>query len=151
MKREQGVPKGVQLIGHMTPEYAQILTFEALNFLVKLHRGFDARRRELLERRGARQQELDAGRLLDFLPQTRHIRDAAWSVAPVPADLQDRRVEITGPTDRKMVINALNSGANMFMADFEDSTTPTWDNQLQGQINIRDAVRGDITCTSPEG
>ena len=151
MKREQGVPRGVQLAGRMTSEYAQILTFDALDFLAKLHRRFEARRRELLERRNARQQELDAGRLLDFLPQTRHIREAAWSVAPVPADLLDRRVEITGPTDRKMVINALNSGANMFMADFEDSTTPTWDNQLQGQINIRDAVRGDIQYTSPEG
>ena len=151
MKREQVVPQGVQLAGRMTPEYAQILTFDALDFLAKLHRRFDARRRELLERRGARQRELDAGRLLDFLPHTRHIREAAWSVAPVPADLQDRRVEITGPTDRKMVINALNSGANMFMADFEDSSTPTWDNQLQGQINIRDAVRGDIAYTSPEG
>jgi len=151
MKREQGVPKGVQLAGDMTPEYAQILTFDALDFLATLHRRFDARRRELLERRSARQRALDAGQLLDFLPQTRHIREAAWSVAPVPADLHDRRVEITGPTDRKMVINALNSGANMFMADFEDSTTPTWDNQLQGQINIRDAVRGDIAYTSPEG
>jgi malate synthase len=151
MKREQGLPKGVQLVGRMTPEYTQILTFDALSFLAKLHRGFDARRRELLQRRSARQQELDAGRLLDFLPQTRHIREAAWGVAPVPADLHDRRVEITGPTDRKMVINALNSGANMFMADFEDSSTPTWDNQLQGQINMRDAVRGDITYTSPEG
>ena len=128
MKREQGVPKGVQLAGRMTPEYAPILTFDALDFLTKLHRRFDARRRELLERRSGRQRELDAGRLLDFLPQTRHIREADWTVAPVPADLQDRRVEITGPTDRKMVINALNSGANMFMADFEDANSPTWAN-----------------------
>ncbi len=151
MKREQGLPEGVQVLGAMTPEYAEILTFDALSFLAKLHRGFDARRSELLDRRSARQQELDAGKLLDFLPDTRGIRQADWNVAPVPADLQDRRVEITGPTDRKMVINALNSGANMFMADFEDSSTPTWDNQIQGQINVRDAVRGTIAFTRPEG
>ena len=151
MKREQGTPEGVQITGQITPEYAEILTFEALSFLAKLHRNFDARRRELLERRVARLQELGAGKLPDFLPETRSVREADWKVAPVPADLQDRRVEITGPTDRKMVINALNSGANMFMADFEDSSTPTWDNQLQGQINMRDAVRGTIAFTSPEG
>jgi malate synthase len=151
MKREQGLPEGVQVMGAITAEYADILTFDALSFLAKLHRSFDARRRELLDRRAARQQELDAGKLLDFLPDTRGIRQADWNVAPVPSDLQDRRVEITGPTDRKMVINALNSGANMFMADFEDSSTPTWDNQIQGQINARDAVRGTIAFTSPEG
>jgi len=151
MKREQGTPEGVQITGRITPEYAEILTFEALSFLAKLHRNFDARRRELLERRVTRQDELNAGKLPGFLPETRSVREADWKVAPVPADLQDRRVEITGPTDRKMVINALNSGANMFMADFEDSSTPTWDNQLQGQINMRDAVRGTIAFTSPEG
>ncbi|HTS53929.1 MAG TPA: malate synthase A [Burkholderiales bacterium] len=151
MKREQRLPDGVQVLGRMTPEYAQILSFDALNFLAKLHRRFEARRRELLDRRVARQRELDAGQLPDFLPYTRAIREADWKVAPAPADLQDRRVEITGPTDRKMVINALNSGANTFMADFEDSTTPTWDNQIEGQINIRDAVRSTITFTSPEG
>ena len=151
MKREQGTPEGVQITGQITPEYAEILTFEALSFLAKLHRSFEARRRELLDRRVARQKELDAGKLPGFLPETRSVREADWKVAPVPADLQDRRVEITGPTDRKMVINALNSGANMFMADFEDSSTPTWDNQLQGQINMRDAVRGTIAFTSPEG
>jgi len=150
MKREQGPPDGVQVLGPMTPEYAEILTFEALSFLAKLHRSFDARRQELLGRRAERQKQLDAGKL-DFLPDTRGIRQADWNVAPVPADLQDRRVEITGPTDRKMVINALNSGANMFMADFEDSSTPTWDNQIQGQINVRDAVRGTIAFDSPEG
>jgi malate synthase len=151
MKREQGTPEGVRITGQITGEYAQILTFEALSFLAKLHRNFEARRRELLDRRAARQKELDAGKLPGFLPETRSVREADWKVAPVPADLQDRRVEITGPTDRKMVINALNSGANMFMADFEDSSTPTWDNQLQGQINMRDAVRGTIAFTSPEG
>jgi malate synthase len=151
MKREQGIPEGLQILGRMTPEYADILTFDALSFLIKLHRSFDARRRELLDRRSARQRRLDGGKLPGFLPETQAIREAEWKVAPVGADLQDRRVEITGPTDRKMVINALNSGANMFMADFEDSSTPTWDNQVQGQINIRDAVRGAITFTSPEG
>ena len=149
--REQSPPAGVQILGAMTPEYAEILTGDTLAFLAKLHRQFNARRLELLARRSARQAELDAGKLPDFLPETQAIRDADWSVAPVPADLQDRRVEITGPTDRKMVINALNSGANMFMADFEDSSTPTWDNQIQGQINMRDAVRGTISFTSPEG
>ena len=145
------IPAGMQVLGQITPEYAQILTAEALTFLAKLHRNFNARRIELLARRAQRQKEIDSGKLPDFLPETKPIRDADWQVAPVPNDLQDRRVEITGPTDRKMVINALNSGANMFMADFEDSSTPTWDNQLQGQINMRDALAGTISFTSPEG
>ncbi len=144
-------PAGVQILGAMTPEYAEILTPPALEFLAALHRQFNARRLELLERRVIRQAELDTGKLPDFLPETRAIRESEWKVAPVPADLQDRRVEITGPTDRKMVINALNSGANVYMADFEDSNTPTWDNQVQGQISMRDAVRGTIRFTSPEG
>jgi malate synthase len=144
-------PAGVQILGPMTPEYAEILTPPALEFIAALHRQFNARRLELLERRVIRQAELDAGKLPDFLPETRAIRESEWKVAPVPADLQDRRVEITGPTDRKMVINALNSGANVYMADFEDSNTPTWDNQVQGQISMRDAVRGTISFTSPEG
>jgi malate synthase len=147
----QAMPEGVLIKGAMTPEYAQILTPEALTLLATLHRRFNARRLELLQRREARQAELDAGTLPDFLPHTKAIRDADWKVAPVPADLQDRRTEITGPTDRKMVINALNSGANMYMADFEDSNTPTWANQIEGQINVRDAVRGAISFTSPEG
>lgn len=145
------IPHGVEVRGTITPEYAQILTPEALGFLAKLHRNFEQRRLDLLARRVARQAELDAGKWPDFLPETAAIRAADWKVAPVPADLQDRRVEITGPTDRKMVINALNSGANMFMADFEDSSTPTWDNQVQGQINMRDAIAGTIGFTSPEG
>ena len=147
----QTLPTSVQIKGAMTPEYAQILTPEALSFLAGLHRSFDRRRIELLERRQVRQGELDAGKPPDFLPQTQAIRDADWKVAPVPADLQDRRTEITGPTDRKMVINALNSGANMYMADFEDSNTPTWANQIEGQINVRDAVRGSISFASPDG
>ena len=145
------IPAGMKVLGPISSEYANILSGEALAFLAKLHRNFNARRIELLKRRAQRQKELDAGKLPDFLAETQPIRDAAWQVAPVPRDLQDRRVEITGPTDRKMVINALNSGANMFMADFEDSSTPTWDNQLQGQINVRDALAGTISFTSPEG
>ncbi|HWQ37523.1 MAG TPA: malate synthase A [Burkholderiales bacterium] len=144
-------PPGIRIIGRFTPEYASILTPQALDFLAKLHRGFNSRRIELLGRRQERQREIDAGHLPDFLPQTRHIRAGDWQVAAVPADLRDRRVEITGPTDRKMVINALNSGANVYMADFEDSNTPTWDNQVQGQVNMRDAVRRTIEFTSPEG
>ncbi len=144
-------PPGVRVLGTITPEYAQIITPEALAFLAKLHRNFEKRRSELLARRVVRQVEIDAGKLPDFLPETADIRAANWTVAPVLKDLQDRRVEITGPTDRKLVINALNCGANMFMADFEDSSTPTWDNQVQGQINIRDAVAGTISFASPEG
>ena len=151
MQSDAKLPVGVQITGRMTPEYAGVLTTEAIAFLVSLHRQLDARRLELLQRRVARQAELDAGKLPDFLPETKHVRESDWKVAPVPADLQDRRTEITGPTDRKMVINALNSGANMYMADFEDSNTPTWDNQVQGQINMRDAVRRSIDFTSPEG
>ena len=112
----------------------QILTPEASSFLTKLAREFEGRRQELLARRRARQQQIDAGQLPDFLPETAHIRGTEWTVAPIPHDLLDRRVEITGPVDRKMIINALNSGANVFMADFEDSNSPTWQNNLEGQF-----------------
>jgi malate synthase len=151
MTQQFAPPAGISISGAFRPEYAEILTPEALAFLAKLHRKFDARRIELIERRALRQKELDAGKLPDFLPETKPIREADWTVAPVPNDLQDRRTEITGPTDRKMVINALNSGAKMYMADFEDSNTPNWDNQVAGQINMRDAVRNTISFTSPEG
>jgi malate synthase len=144
-------PAGVQSTGRMTTEFAQILTPEAVAFLAKLHRTFNARRLDLLAQRAERQKRLDAGELPRFLAETQHVRESEWQVAAVPRDLQDRRVEITGPTDRKMVINALNSGASMFMADFEDSSTPTWENQLNGQINMRDAVNRTISFTSPEG
>jgi malate synthase len=119
--------------------------------VASLHRAFEPRRRELLARRVTLQKQLDAGWLPDFLPETRDIREGDWKVTPWPADLADRRVEITGPVDRKMVINALNSSAKMFMADFEDANSPTWDNVVQGQINVRDAVRGLISWTSPDG
>jgi malate synthase len=142
---------GVTLRGRMMPQYAAILTSEALDFIARLSREFEPRRRKLLAARARRQVDFDAGALPDFLPHTAHIREAAWTVAPCPADLQDRRVEITGPTDRKMVINALNSGANVFMADFEDSNSPTWANMLEGQINLRDAVNRTIGFTSAQG
>jgi malate synthase len=129
----------------------QILTPEACRFLTKLAREFESRRRELLQRRATRQREMDAGVMPDFLPDTADIRESEWTVAKIPQDLLDRRVEITGPVDRKMIINALNSGANVFMADFEDSNSPTWRNNLEGQANLRDAVDGTISFVSPEG
>ena len=145
------LPAGVEILGKVTPQFAEILTPQALAFVAKLARKFEARRRELMGLRARRQTEFDAGKLPDFLAETRSIRESDWTVAPVPHDLQNRRVEITGPTDRKMVINALNCGANVFMADFEDSNTPTWENMIEGQINLRDAIRRTITFTSPEG
>jgi len=130
---------------------SEILTPAAQAFLTELHRKFNDRRLALLERRVVRQQEIDEGALPDFLPETREIRESAWTVAPIPADLKDRRTEITGPTDRKMVINALNSGASMFMADFEDANSPTGRNLIEGQRNLRDAIRREISFTGPEG
>src|SRR6516225_4473509 len=144
-------PKGVELRGEVSPEAAAILTPDALALVARLHREFNARRLDLLKQRVKRQSELDEGRLPDFLSETLSIRQGDWKVAPIPGDIQDRRVEITGPTDRKMVINALNSGAKVFMADFEDSNTPTWDNLMEGQINLRDAIRRTIEFKSPEG
>jgi malate synthase len=141
----------VRIVGRMTPEFAQILTEPALDFVASLHRQFNLRRKQLLERRAERQQAIDAGHFPDFLPETAHIRESEWRVAPTPPDLEDRRVEITGPVDRKMMINALNSGARVFMADFEDALSPTWENVVQGQINLRDAVRRTISFESPDG
>jgi malate synthase len=133
------------------PQCEEILTGDCLEFVETLVREFMPRREELLARRAARQAEFDAGHYPEFLAATQTVRDGAWRVAPIPADLRDRRVEITGPTDRKMVINALNSGASVYMADFEDSNSPTWPNLIEGQLNARDAVRGTIAFTSPEG
>jgi malate synthase len=141
----------IEVLGEVTPAFAEILTPDALAFVTKLQRAFDAGRVESLARRQARQTALDHGEPLDFLPDTKHIRESDWTCAPIPADLRDRRVEITGPTDRKMVINALNSGAKMFMADFEDANSPTWANMVEGQINLRDAIRRTITFTNPDG
>jgi malate synthase len=133
----------------MRPAYEAVLTAPALEFITGLERRFGARRRELLAARGLRQTRLDAGERPDFPPETAELRAGDWTVAPLPRDLLDRRVEITGPTDRKMVINALNSGASCFMADFEDSTTPNWANLIDGQINLRDAVAGTISFIDP--
>jgi malate synthase len=143
--------ESIQITGAITPEFAEILTPEALNFVATLARPFTGRREELLQRRAQRQAEIDAGKLPDFLPETEHIRTSEWTISPVPADLQDRRVEITGPVERKMIINALNSGAKVFMADFEDAFSPTWEGTIEGQINVRDAVNRNIEYTSPEG
>jgi malate synthase len=151
MNSSASLPPGVELLVDATPEYAAVLTPQALAFAAKLARKFEARRRELMALRSARQAEFDAGRLPDFLPDTRHIRETSWTVAPPPRDLQDRRVELTGPTDRKMVINGLNCGAQVFMADFEDSNAPTWENMIGGQVNLRDAVSRTIEYVSPEG
>lgn len=127
---------------------AGILTPEATAFLTRLQRTFGARREELLSARLERAARLDAGEMPDFLPETREIRDSDWTTAEIPQDLIDRRVEITGPADRKMIINALNSGASVFMADFEDADAPPWANNLEGQINLRDAVRRTISFDS---
>ncbi|WP_374688769.1 malate synthase A [Promineifilum sp.] len=142
---------GIEILGEVTPEFADILTPQALDFVAALQRAFNGRRLELLRRRVERQAQIDAGVMPDFLPDTTEIRAADWTVAPIPPDLQDRRVEITGPVDRKMIINALNSGASVFMADFEDAHSPTWTATIDGQINLRDAVNRVITFTSPEG
>src|SRR6184192_1270723 len=142
---------GIRVVIPPPSDCADILSPGALEFVGALARRFEPERRRLLERRVARQQELDAGRLPDFLPETRSIREREWTVAPIRPDLTDRRVEITGPVDRKMMINALNSGANVFMADFEDANAPTWENNVRGQQNLRDAVAGTISYVSPEG
>jgi malate synthase len=142
---------GVTVHGAIEPAYQDVLCKPALEFAAKLARKFETRRQELLGLRRTRQLELDRGTLPRFLPETRHIRESDWTVAPIPQDLLDRRVEITGPTDRKMVINALNSGASVFMADFEDANAPTWANMVAGQLNLRDAVKGVITYTGPDG
>lgn len=141
--------KGVEINATINDAYREILTPEALEFVAALQRKFNATRKELLVKREVRQKEIDGGKLPDFLPETKEIREGDWKCAPQPADLQDRRVEITGPVDRKMVINALNSGAKMFMADFEDSNSPKWENNIEGQINLRDANLRTISYVNP--
>ena len=144
--------KGVEIRGEMHPGFASILTPEALAFVADLHRQFGGARKDLLRARGERQAALDAGvATLGFWPQTAAIREGDWQVADAPADLLDRRTEITGPCDRKMVINALNSGAKVFMADLEDASSPTWFNVVDGQLNLRDAVRREISFENPDG
>jgi malate synthase len=141
----QRFANGVEINGPVTPEFREILSDQAVAFVAKLQRTFGARRKELLAMRVERQKEFDAGKLPDFLPSTAAVRSSDWKIAPQPKDMLDRRVEITGPTDRKMVINALNCGASTFMADFEDANCPTWSNMIEGQINLRDAVRRTIS------
>src|SRR5436190_5279050 len=141
----------LEVTGPVSDAYREILSAEALEFLAHLAKQFEARRLLLLERRSERQAQLDAGRLPDFLEDTAEVRRSEWTVAPIAKDLADRRVEITGPVDRKMIINALNSGASVFMADFEDANSPTWQNNVEGQVNLRDTVNGTIGYTSPEG
>jgi malate synthase len=137
--------RDVEIRAERRPEWERILTAEAMDFVAALQRQFGARREELLAKREARKLRIDAGELPDFLPETKQIRENEWTVAPIPRDLLDRRVEITGPVERKMIINALNSGANVFMADFEDSNAPTWANNIDGHVNLCDAVRRTIT------
>ncbi|MFZ6639861.1 malate synthase A [Undibacterium sp. TC4M20W] len=139
------LPEGMQISGEIKPGFAEILTPEALALVAKLSRAFEPRRQELLAARVERAKRLDAGETPDFLPETLHIREGDWKIAPIPKALECRRVEITGPVERKMVINAFNSGADSYMTDFEDSNTPNWDNQITGQINMRDAVRRTIS------
>jgi malate synthase len=134
----------------LAPADEEVLTRDGLDFVARLHRELNPRRRELLERRRERQVELDAGSLPRFLPETQDVREAEWRVAEAPADLRDRRCEITGPVDRKMMINALNSGARVFMADYEDAFSPTWENVIEGQRNVTDAVRREISLETPD-
>jgi malate synthase len=142
--------EGVQILGVVTSEFEEILTSEALQFIVMLQRQFNLQRLELLQQRVVTEKKLQSGWTPTFLEETAPIRSGDWKVAPIPADLQKRWVEITGPTDRKMVINALNSGANIFMTDFEDSNVPKWDNMIQGQLNLRDAIRRTLILKTSE-
>jgi malate synthase len=148
--RDVATVAGAEIAAAAAPRQDEILTPEAIEFVAELERRFGPRRRELLQARAERQQRLDAGELPDFLPETREIREGDWTIEPEPSGLQDRRVEITGPTDRKMVINALNSGAKMFMADFEDANSPTWANMVEGQANLVDAIERTIELETPE-
>ncbi|HEY3108187.1 MAG TPA: malate synthase A [Chloroflexota bacterium] len=142
---------GIEVRGAREPRFDAVLTSAALAFVAELHRAFNPTREDLLRRRAERQARIDAGENPDFLPTTRDVRESDWRVAPIPPQLQNRRVEITGPTDRKMVINALNSGASVFMADFEDANSPTWPNMVEGQINLIDAIERTISFESPDG
>ena len=145
--REIETPEGVKVLGQMAPGYDSILTPNALAFIAELERRFGPERKRLMRRREETQARIDGGWLPDFLPETEGVRTSDWTVAAIPPDLQDRLVEITGPVDRKMIVNALNCGANVFMADFEDANSPTWSNNVEGQINLRDAIRREIDFT----
>jgi len=145
MDTKIALPPGMTITARLVPEYGRVLTPDALAFVAGLCRQFEPRRGQLLAARAARQKEFDAGRMPDFLPETRKIRESEWRIAEQPMDLLDRRVEITGPTDRKMVINALNCGASTFMADLEDANCPTWDMMVSGQANLMDAAHRTIS------
>ena len=149
--KEKHIIEGIEIKGSITSEYLEILTKDAIKFLSKLSNKFENQRKELLKLRQKKQEELNTGLELSFLKETEKIRESNWKVANIPKDLENRKVEITGPVDRKMIINALNSGANVFMADFEDSNSPTWANNIQGQINLRDAINKTIFYESSEG
>ena len=142
---------GIQIVGELLPGFEEILSRDALTFIEQLEKNFGTRRKELLMKRQQKQTEIDQGKLPTFLPETEYIRKGEWKIWPLPKGLQDRRVEITGPTDRKMIINALNSGAKIFMADCEDATSPTWKNMIEGQLNLRDAVLRTISFQDPTG
>src|SRR3989344_6895825 len=141
----------IEIKGTISPGFSEILTTEALRFVANLARKFEATRYKLLKAREIRQNEINQGKMPDFLRETKSIRESDWNVAPIPKDLLERKVEITGPVERKMIVNALNSGAHVFMADFEDANSPTWENNIQGHINLRDAVNRKIDFVSPEG
>jgi malate synthase len=145
------LPSGVAIAAPIHPRFEEILNHDALAFVARLHRAFNSRRKELLQARTARQARIDAGQMPDFLAETRHVREADWKIAPVPKALECRRVEITGPVERKMIINAFNSGADSYMADFEDSNSPNWFNQVQGQVNLKDAIQRKISFTNEAG
>lgn len=145
------LPAGMQITAPIQPQYESILTLEALEFVAKLHRAFEGRRQELLKARVERQARIDAGEMPDFLPETKHIREGDWKVAPLPAALERRRTEITGPVEAKMIINAFNSGADSYMTDFEDSNSPNWDNQIQGQVNLYQAIRRQLSFKNEAG
>jgi len=145
------LPAHIQITAPIHPGFETILTPEALALVVKLHRAFEPRRQELLAARVARQARIDAGEMPDFLPETKSIRAGDWRIAPLPKALERRRTEITGPVERKMIINAFNSGADSYMTDFEDSNSPNWFNQVQGQINLFEAIRRTISYTNEAG
>ena len=149
-KTQQRFEEGVEFTSPIPEEFEEILTPEAASFVAKLSREFHGRVEEILQRRAERQERIDAGEMPDFLPETKDIREGDWQIAPIPEDLQDRRVELTGPPDRKMTINALNSGAATWMADFEDANCPTWHNMLESQLNLRDAIDRTISFDDPE-
>jgi malate synthase len=145
------LPAGIQVTGPINPGYETILTADALALVAKLHRAFNSRRLELLKARADRQARIDAGEMPDFLPETAHIRNGEWKIAPLPKALERRRTEITGPVEAKMIINAYNSGADSYMTDFEDSNSPKWENQIQGQVNIYKAIRRELSFKNEVG